>query len=211
MLGLCGCSGFSLVAVRGLLIAVASLVAEHGLQSSGSAVMAHGLSCSVAYGIFQEPGIKPCFLHWKHWATRESERCCCVWLFETHGPYSPWSSPGHNTGVGSLSLLQGIFPTRGANPGLPHCRQILCQLSHKGSPKILKWVVYHFSGDLPNPGIEPGSLELQVNSLTTELSGKQGLMLKLNRQYFWYLMQRANSLEKTLILGKIEVRRRRGW
>ena len=46
---------------------------------------------------------------------------------------SPWSSPGQNTGVGSLSLLQGIFPTQGSNPGLPHCGQILYQLSHKGS------------------------------------------------------------------------------
>ena len=43
-----------------------------------------------------------------------------------------WNSPGQNTGVGSLSLLQGIFPTQGSNPGLPHCRQILYQLSHKG-------------------------------------------------------------------------------
>ena len=42
-----------------------------------------------------------------------------------HGRYSPWNSPGQNTGVGSLSLLQGIFPTQGSNPGLPHCRQIL--------------------------------------------------------------------------------------
>ena len=36
-------------------------------------------------------------------------------------------------GVGNLSLLQGIFPTQESNPGLPHCRQILDQLSHKGS------------------------------------------------------------------------------
>ena len=41
----------------------------------------------------------------------------------------PWDSPGQNTGVGSLSLLQGIFPTQGSNPGLPHCRRILYQLS----------------------------------------------------------------------------------
>ena len=41
-----------------------------------------------------------------------------------------------NTGVGSLSLLQGIFPTQGSNPGLLHCRQILYQLSHKGNPDI---------------------------------------------------------------------------
>ena len=45
--------------------------------------------------------------------------------------YNPWNSPGQNTGVGSLSLLQGIFRTQGSNPGLPHCRQILYQLSHK--------------------------------------------------------------------------------
>ena len=45
--------------------------------------------------------------------------------------YSPRNSPGQNTGVGSLFLLQGIFPPQGLNPGLLHCRQILYQLSHK--------------------------------------------------------------------------------
>ena len=58
---------------------------------------------------------------------------------------SPWNSPGQNTGVGSLSLLQGIFPTQGLNPGLSHCRQILYQLRHEGSPRILEWVAYPFS------------------------------------------------------------------
>ena len=43
----------------------------------------------------------------------------------------PGISPGQNTGVGSLSLLQGIFPTQGSNPGLPHCPRILYHLSHK--------------------------------------------------------------------------------
>ena len=56
------------------------------------------------------------------------------------GQYSPWNSPGQKTGVGSLSLLQGIFPTQGSNLGLPHCRQILYQLSHKVSPRILEWL-----------------------------------------------------------------------
>ena len=51
----------------------------------------------------------------------------------SHGLYSPWNSSGQNTGVGSLFLLQGIFPTQGPNPGLLHYRQILYQLSHKGS------------------------------------------------------------------------------
>ena len=62
-----------------------------------------------------------------------------------HGLYSPWNSPGQNTGVGSLSLLQESFPTQKSNPGLPNCRQILYQLSHQGSPRILGWVAYPFS------------------------------------------------------------------
>ena len=55
---------------------------------------------------------------------------------QPHGLYSPWNSPGQNTGVGCHSLLQGIFPTQESNPGLPHCRQILYQLSHQGRPRI---------------------------------------------------------------------------
>ena len=61
-----------------------------------------------------------------------------------HGLYSPRNSPGQNTGVGSLSLLQGIFPTQGSNPGLLHCRWILYQLSHKASLRILERVAYPF-------------------------------------------------------------------
>ena len=49
--------------------------------------------------------------------------------FWPHGLYSHWDSSGQNTGVGSRSLLQAIFPIQGLNPGLPHCRQLLCQLS----------------------------------------------------------------------------------
>ena len=52
--------------------------------------------------------------------------------------HSPWNSPGQKTGVGSCSLLQGIFPTEGSNPGLPLCRRILYQLSHKGSMFMFK-------------------------------------------------------------------------
>ena len=62
-----------------------------------------------------------------------------------HELYSPWNSPGQNTGVDRRSLLQGIFPTQGLSPGLPHCRRILYQLSHQGSPWILEWVAYPFS------------------------------------------------------------------
>ena len=70
---------------------------------------------------------------------------------QPHGLYSPWNSPGQNMGVGSLSLLQGIFPTQGLNPSLPHCRQILYQLSHKGSPRILEWVAFPFSRGSSQP------------------------------------------------------------
>ena len=68
-----------------------------------------------------------------------------------HGLYSPWNSPGQNTGVGSLFFLQGIFPTQESNPGLPHCRRILYQLSHKGRPRILQWVPYSFSRGSSQP------------------------------------------------------------
>ena len=46
-----------------------------------------------------------------------------------HGLHSPWNSPGQNTEVGSLPLLQRIFPTQESNQDLLHCRQILYQLS----------------------------------------------------------------------------------
>ena len=61
-----------------------------------------------------------------------------------HGGYSPWNSPGQNTGVGSLSCLQGIFTTQTSNPGVPHCRRIL-PAEPQGRPRILEWVAYLFS------------------------------------------------------------------
>ena len=51
-------------------------------------------------------------------------------------------SPGKNTGVGFHALLQGIVPTQGSNSGLPHCRQILYQLSHWESPNIILPNIY---------------------------------------------------------------------
>ena len=59
--------------------------------------------------------------------------------FRPYGPQPnrllcPWDFPGKNTRVGSLSLLQVIFPTQELNWGLLHCRWILYQLSYQGSP-----------------------------------------------------------------------------
>ena len=57
-----------------------------------------------------------------------------------HGPYSLWNSPGQNTGVGSHSLLQGIFQTQGSNPGLPCCRRILYQMNHQGNYNAISFL-----------------------------------------------------------------------
>ena len=63
---------------------------------------------------------------------REESESCSVMSnsLQPHGLDSAWNSPGQNTGMGNHSLLQGIFSTQGSNPGLPHYRQILYQLSH---------------------------------------------------------------------------------
>ena len=59
-----------------------------------------------------------------------------------HGLYSPGNSPGQNTGVGGHALLQGIFATRGSNPGLLNWSHILYHLSHKGSLGVVKESAY---------------------------------------------------------------------
>ena len=123
-----------------------------------------GLTCGTLalwlqpVGLVPWPGIKPgpsTLGMWRlsHWTTREvwdvhlkslfpfsqpikwsQSRLVVSDSLQPHGPCSPGNSPGQNTGVGILSLLQGIFPTQGSNPGLPYRRWILYQLSHKGSP-----------------------------------------------------------------------------
>ena len=103
---------------------------------------------------------------------------------QPHGLYSPWNFPGQNTGVGSCSLLQGIFPTQRSNPGLPHCRWVLYQPSHQGNPRILEWAAYPFSAFLPNPGIERGSPALQA--ILYQLS-YQGSPTTKNSMNFFYL------------------------
>ena len=68
-------------------------------------------------------------------------------------------SPGKNTGVGCHVLLQGIIPSQGLNPGLPHCRRILYSLSHQGRPRILEWVAISLlQGIFPTWGWNRGLL-----------------------------------------------------
>ena len=95
------------------------------------------------------------------WGPRSGESEKWKWKSLSHIQLlaTPWNSPGQNTGVGSLSLFQGILPTQGLNLDLPHCRHNLYQLSHR-KPK--------------NTGVSSLSL-LQQIFLTQELN--RGLLL----------------------------------
>ena len=135
-------SVLSLHCCRGLFIAVHGLLKlwhtgasrAHGFsgcRTKASLVAAYRLSYPTTCGILVPSEVKGKLLS-------------RVNSLQPHGLYSPWNSPGQSTGVGNLSLLQGIFPNQGLNPGLPHYRQILYQPSHKG-PGILEWVAYPFS------------------------------------------------------------------
>ena len=116
------------------------------------------------------------------WASKEDAILClvaqsCLTLcnlmdcrlpgFSVHG-----NSPGKDTGVGCHALLQRIFLTQGSNLSLPYWRWVLYHLSYQGNPRILEWVAYPFSRDLPDPGIELGPPALQVDSLPAKLPGK---------------------------------------
>ena len=103
---------------------------------------------------------------WKSYITitcLKSEGCSVVSnSLGPHGLHSPWNSPGQNAGVGSLSLLQGIFPTQGSNPRSPALQVDSLPAEPQGKPK--------------NSGVgslslllEPGSPTLQADSLPTEL------------------------------------------
>ena len=156
---------------------------------------------------------------------------------------NPWDSLGQNAGVGSLSLLQGIFPAQGLTPGLPHCRWILYQLSHHASSLIYLFLseVWFFQWSCVDVRVGlwrrlsaeeldafelwcwrrllrvPWTARRSNQSILKEISpgcSLEGMMLKLTLQYFGHLMQRTDSLEKTLMLGGIGGRRRgddRGW
>ena len=111
-----------------------------GLQSMGLLRVGHNWATSLSLFTLMHwrrkwqptPVFLPIHLH----TTTESESERPLVMSDSLWPcglYSPWNSPGHNTAMASLSLLQGIFPTQRLNPGLRPCRRILYQLSHKGS------------------------------------------------------------------------------
>ena len=89
-------------------------------------------------------------------------RQSCLTLYDPVNCSPPGSSvhgdsPAKNTGGGCHAPLQGIFPTQGLYPALPHCRQTLRHLSHQGSPRILEWVAYPFSRGCSQPRNRTGA------------------------------------------------------
>ena len=97
-------------------------------------------------GNLPNPGINPCLLCLLFCLDIQScPNLCDSMNFSPPGSSVHGDSPGKNTGVDSHVLFQGIFPTQGSNPGLPHCRQTLYHLSHQGNPWILEWVASPFS------------------------------------------------------------------
>ena len=100
------------------------------------------------------------------WSESRSVLSDSLW---PHGLHRPRNSPGQNTRVGSLSLLQGIIPPQGLNPGLLHYRRILYQLTHRGSPRILEWVASPFSRGSSPPKNQPRVSCIAGDSLPTDL------------------------------------------
>ena len=119
---------------------------------------------------------------------------------QPHGLYSLWNSLGQNTGVDNLSLLHGIFPTQGSNPGssaladgfftssttwgtlkvkvkvsqscLTLCNPMVCVVHGVLPDRIPEQVAFLFSRGSSNPGIKPRSPALQADSLPAEPQGK---------------------------------------
>ena len=128
--------------------------------------------------------------YWSGWKWKWKS-LTCVRLFAT--PWTIQNSPGLNTGVDSLSLLQGMFPTQGSNTGLLHCRWILYQLSHKGSPRILEWVAFPFSKGSSCPRNLTRVSCTQADSLPTDLSGKPTWVGSLSFLHGIFLTQELNQ------------------
>ena len=115
-----------------------------------------------------------------------------------HGLYCPWNSPDQNTGVEySLSLLQGIFATQELNPGFPQRRQILYQLSHKGSPRILEWVAYPFSRGSSQPRNWTG-VSCIAGGFFTNWAFREALQIQRQKVNWW-----SQGLRSGDGLGKI--------
>ena len=121
----------------------------------------------------------------------ESENESCSVVSNSLQPRdSPWNSPGKNTGVDCHTLLQGIVPTQGSNSGPLHCRQILYQLSHEGSPRLLAWVAYPFSSRSSQPRNQTGASCIAGRFFT---SWATRILLGYKKECIWVS---SNEVEK---------------
>ena len=142
--------------------------------------------CASCHGAFAPPVRSVCNCHFMSYnfpfalsqgcgvlclVTQSCPVLCDLMDCSPPGSFCPWGF-SRQASMGCHALLQGIFPTQGLNPDLPHCRWILYWLSQQRSPWILEWVTHTSPGDLPDPGIELGSSAMQVDSLPAELHGK---------------------------------------
>ena len=92
----------------------------------------------------------------------------------------------------AFPLLQGIFPTQGSNLGLPHCRRILHQLSHKGIPRILEWVAYPFSRGSSQPR-DRTQVSCIAGGFFTNWTIREALSYKVKIHFFYKLCYHAVS------------------
>ena len=120
------------------------------------------------------------------WSETHSVLSDSMW---PHRLYSPWNSPGQNTGMDSCSFLQGIFPTQGQNPGPSHCRQILYQLSYQGLYIISKnFFKSHNKGHtFPGIGGGVGLVTKSCPTLATSWTGacQPPLSMGFSKQEYW--------------------------
>ena len=137
------------------------------------------------------------FHTWEPYVYESESRSVVSDSLRPQGLYSPWNSPGQNTGVGSLSFLQGIFPTQGSNPGLPHCGQILYQLSHKATPRILEWIAYPFSRGSSPPRNWTGIFCIAGEFFTNWAISEAPTYMKPSTKHLWISIL-LQSLEYTL-------------
>ena len=132
----------------------------------------------------------------KKWSESHSVMSDSLWL---HGLYSPRNSPGH--GVGSLSLLQGIFPTQGSNLGL-----------HIASQFFTTWAISYQIVVLEKI-LESPLDSKEINPINPKGNQPWKFIGRIDAKVpiLGHLMQWVDSLGKSLMPGKIEGRRRRRW
>ena len=120
----------------GICIDSVDFFGEYGHFNNILTIYEHGiyLFICVFFDFFHQ-----CLIVSFPWSEVKWQSLSRVWLFAIPWTIQPMEFFSQNTGMGSLSLLQGIFPTQVLNPGFPHCRRILYQLNHKRSPRILEW------------------------------------------------------------------------